>query len=148
MAGKILRKLCFSKGISALRKLEDLLLENAILQVLSIPTHYWINTSYDSILVIINRLALEKCIDGLRDWINIPINWKWHQFDPCRHWPAYTSHDLMEIAKVYWLTGHDLRGNKLRFDPSHHRLTRWASADTNWCNPTSQLDWLQLSLDL
>ena len=74
MAGRMLRKLCFSRGISASRKLEDLLLRNAMLQALSISTHYWMDTSHDSILVIINRLALEECIDGLRDWMNISTN--------------------------------------------------------------------------
>ena len=37
-----------------------------------------------------------------------------------------TSQDSGGIAYVYRLTSHDLRGNKLQFDPRHCRLTRWA----------------------
>ena len=47
-----------------------------------------------------------------------------------------TSQNSGGIAYVYRLTSHDLRGNKLQFDPFHRRLTQSASADTNQCTWT------------
>ena len=41
-----------------------------MLQALSIPTHCWKDTSYDSILVIIDRLTLEEFIDGFHDGVS------------------------------------------------------------------------------
>ena len=68
MAEKILRKFRhYDEGILASRKLENLLSGNAILQALSISIHYGMNTSYNSIFVITNRLRLKKLIDQLRD---------------------------------------------------------------------------------
>ena len=46
-----------------------------MLQALSISTYCWKDTSYDSILLIINRLILEGHIDGLRNWSVISTNW-------------------------------------------------------------------------
>ena len=42
------------RALSASRKLENSLPGNAMLQALSIPTHCWKGTSYDSILVVID----------------------------------------------------------------------------------------------
>ena len=41
-----------------------------MLQALSIPTYCWKDTSYDSILVIIDRLTLEEFIDGFCNGID------------------------------------------------------------------------------
>ena len=72
----------------------------------------WKDTSYDLMRLVVNRLVVQiGFCDGFVCWKDI-------------------SHNSGGIAYVYRLTSHDLRGNGLRFDPSHRWLTRSASADS------------------
>lgn len=55
----------------ALKKLENLLLRNIMLQAFLTPTNYWKDINYNFIFIIINKQLLKKLIDEIYDWMAI-----------------------------------------------------------------------------